>query len=293
MSGFKDIAVYAKSRIEQLFYWSWCTFIACMVTSKGSPNLFRLFIALLTTVLTTYSTYIYNDTVDAEMDVFNPIKGKRPIASGKITKKNAKILFIVTGVLGLALSYMLNFNAFLANLIYYSLFTVYSYPGIRLKKYFIVKELVVASGFPLNSLVGNFAMTPNLNISAIFAGVLMGSFSFLGMPALQDSFDEKEDEIYGIKTMARAISWRRRIQMLGIAVLLMMTITPLTYINFGFTVVLPIIIVASSLVLLKYIIPIYGSFESAKVVNVRKITFIYVLLLQLSFILGSIHIQLL
>ena len=290
MSSISDIAVYAKSRIEQLFYWPWCTFIACMVTSKGSPDLVRLLMAILTTVLTTYSTYIYNDTVDAEMDTFNPVKGKRPIASGKISKKSAMILFVVTGVLGLAMSFMLSINAFLVNLSYFILFTIYSYPGIRLKNMFIVKELVVASGFPLNSLVGIFAVSPTLNLSAIFAGILVGTFSFLGMPALQDSLDEKEDGIYGVKTMARAFSWRRRIQMLGLAVLLMMTVTPLTYSNFGFTMVLPIIIVASSLIVLRYIIPIYGSFELAKVTKVRRIVLIYLMLLQISFIIGSIHI---
>ena len=261
-----------------------------MVTSQGSPDLVRLLMAIFTTVLTTYSTYIYNDTVDAEMDTFNPVKGKRPIASGKISKKSAMILFVVTGVLGLAISFMLSINSFLVNLTYFILYTIYSYPGIRLKNMFIIKELVVASGFPLNSLVGNFAVSNTLNVSAIFAGVLVGTFSFLGMPALQDSLDEKEDGIYGVKTMARAFSWRRRIQMLGLAVLLMMTVTPLTYSNFGFTMVLPIIIVASSLILLRYIIPIYGSFELATVTKVRKITFIYLILLQISFIIGSIHI---
>ena len=290
MSSIGDITVYAKSRIEQLFYWPWCTFIACMVTSKGSPDLVKLLMAILTTLLTTYSTYIYNDTIDAEMDTINPVKRMRPIASGKISKKSAMILFVVSGVLGLSLSYMLNINTFLVNLLYYILFTVYSHPRIRLKNMFIVKELVVAFGFPLNSLVGNFALSSVLNVSAIFAGVLVGTFSFLGMPALQDSLDEKEDGIYGVKTMARAFSWRRRIQMLGLAVLLMMTIAPLTYSNFGFTMVLPIITVASSLILLRYIIPIYGSFELVKVTKVRKMTLIYLMLLQISFIIGSIHI---
>jgi hypothetical protein len=121
---------------------------------------------------------------------------------------------------------------------------------------------------------------------------MMGIFSFLGLPALSDSLDEEEDTLFEVKSLARALSWKRRIQFLGSAILIMMVVTTLTYAQLGFNTLLPITVVGSSLILLRFVVPIYNGFEREKVQKVRTVTYLYVIMSQIFIVLGSLNLPL-
>jgi len=175
---------------------------------------------------------------------------------------------------------------------YWVMFTLYSYPGVRFKKMFMVKELVIAIAWPMLALVGVYAVSNRFSMPGVFAGVMMGMFSFLGMPALSDSFDEKEDAMFGIKTMAMALTWKQRVMLLGTALGLMIVVTTMTYTQLGFNTLLPITIVGSSLLILRSVIPIYKEYNMEQALKVRKFTYIYVILSQVFIVIGSLNLAL-
>ncbi len=291
MGSIRAFPLLLWSRREVLFMWTWCVIIACMVASNGSPPLQATALTLFSILLVGSSTYIYNDLVDAEMDRISEVHKNRPIASGKVRKPDAWFTIIVSGAVGLGLSYMIGMPIFLLTLGWFILFTLYSHPRIRLKKIMFVKELVVSSGWPIISLVGSYAVLGTVSWPAMFSGLLFGAFTFLGLPALSDSFDAYEDGVYGVNSLGRVLSWRRKVQMLGLAALLMMTVTPLTYSQLGFSVIMPISVVALSLVMLRWaIFPIVNGFEVHAAQLSRRIIYVYFLVVQVIMIVSSMNV---
>ncbi len=287
----RSIPVLVKSRAEAFFIWSWCTTISCMVVGHGSPPVIPSLMVIGSVFCTAGAVYLYNDVIDAKMDSLNPVKKNRPMASGAVKRSVIMTFIVILAALGLGLSYMINLSTFIIVGGWMALFTIYSYPGIRLKRLFIVKEVVTSAGWPLCSMAGSYALTGTFSLPPVFAGILLGTFTFLGLPALSDAFDEYEDGVYGVKSLARALDWRRKVQLLGVAVLVMMTVTPLTYARLGFSVILPISVVVLSLVLLRWgIFPIMNKFELATALKARKLTYLYFILTQVLIVISSLNL---
>jgi 4-hydroxybenzoate polyprenyltransferase len=224
------------------------------------------------------------------MDKLNPTKCKRPLPSGLATEEEAMRLVYLTGVLGGMLSLFLNPISMILNLIYLIMFIIYSHPTIRLKKKFIIKELVVASGYILTTLIGGVAVAGTFQPTFVFAGIFYFFFSFMGMPAFHDITDVKEDEIYGVRTMAVVLSWRRKVQMLMFFILVIMTLTPFTYMRLGFNVILPIVVVAMGLVVLRYLVPLSNAFERTLFLQTRRIAYVYYLLIHVTMVVATLKI---
>ena len=280
-----------KSRSEPLIMWSWVALISCMVYGRGFPPVQSTLLAVVSTACIAISVYTYNDLIDRDMDSLNSVKKNRPIVSGIVSPEFAQKFVYVMAIIGLGIALSINLSTFISSLTFFTLFFIYSLPGIRLKKVFFVREVIIGLGFPLCSIIGSLAVSGTLHLPSIFTGVLCGVFIFLIEPGLSSSFDVKEDEIYEVKTLARALSWKRQVQWLGIAVLFMMTVTPLTYQQLGFSTLLPIVVVALSLFTLNNIFSIYGSFEQAKVLKVRKIFKIYIFAVQFLLVISSMDLS--
>ena len=78
--------------------------------------------------------YVLNDVFDAELDRKNPLKKKRPVASGTISLKQALAFSIVLLVFGLLLALRLSVFHFFLGLLLVFLQLVYSMPPLRLKE---------------------------------------------------------------------------------------------------------------------------------------------------------------
>ena len=281
--------LFAKAHNMNLFSWGWATLIGCFIAGKGFPSPVPTILSVSAVLTITSCVYIYNDITDMEMDKLNSKKGLRPLATGITLKKTAMQLVYLTGLVGVLLSLFLNRASQILLYSYLILFTIYSHPMIRLKKRYIIKELVVASGYIFTTLIGGIAVAGTFQPTYIYAGVLYFFFSFMGMPAFHDITDMKEDEIYGIKTMALVLSWKTKIQMLTLFILAIMTLTPFTYARFGFNMVLPIIAVAMGLVVLRYLIPLSEAFERALFLKTRKIAYVYYILLHIALVVATLN----
>lgn len=103
------------------------------------------------------SIYCLNDIIDVEADRRHPVKCHRPIASGRVSVRQAYMLMAVMALLGFGLALLLPQGALsVAGVLafYWLLNIAYC---LRLKQYAIIDVCIVAFGFVLRLLVGSFA----------------------------------------------------------------------------------------------------------------------------------------
>jgi 4-hydroxybenzoate polyprenyltransferase len=70
--------------------------------------------------------YLVNDIIDIKNDRIHPTKRLRPIASGKVKLREAKILAFVVAVVSIVSSFYLNVNFGLVIISYFTLNFIYS-----------------------------------------------------------------------------------------------------------------------------------------------------------------------
>jgi len=101
--------------------------------------------------LASSTIYVFNDIIDLEKDKLHHLKMNRPIASGRVTTKEAKYLLITLLIITTFISFLFNEELFFILLIYLFLNILYS---LILKKVFLVDIIVIAFGFILRLFAG-------------------------------------------------------------------------------------------------------------------------------------------
>ena len=69
-----------------------------------------------------------------------------------------------------------------------------------------------------------------------------------------------------------------------------MTLTPLTYLYLDFNIVLPILVVLAGLVTLRYMFPIMNAFEQSDLLKGWNTGYLFYIVIQILFIIGSLNI---
>ncbi len=108
-------------------------------------------LAIVSFSIAASSIYIVNDIFDIEADQAHPRKSNRPLASGKISIKNAMVLQVLLMLSALILAWQINFTLFLIISSYIALNFLYSK---WLKHIAIVDLNIIAIGFVLRILAG-------------------------------------------------------------------------------------------------------------------------------------------
>tara|TARA_B100000676_G_C17923383_1_gene756774 strand:- start:155 stop:1021 length:867 start_codon:yes stop_codon:yes gene_type:complete len=101
--------------------------------------------------LASSTIYVFNDIIDLEKDKLHHLKMNRPIASGRVTTKEAKYLLITLLIFTTFISFLFNEELFFIILIYLFINILYS---LVLKKVFLVDIIVIAFGFILRLFAG-------------------------------------------------------------------------------------------------------------------------------------------
>lgn len=142
--------------------------------------------------------YIINDINDIENDRKNPAKQNRPLASGRISVKNAKITIIVLFAIAVFLStvlYRLNNNIY-TYIIPLAYLTANIFYSKGLKNLPIIDVVILVSGFVLRVIYGG--VTTNIEVSKwLYMMVTFGSF-FL-------AYGKRRNEIKKNGTKARSV----------------------------------------------------------------------------------------
>jgi 4-hydroxybenzoate polyprenyltransferase len=292
ISFLNSIVLLFVSRAEITFAVTWTGAIGCVMASHGLPPARPTLIALATGLFLSLAVYLYNDVIDREMDAAsaNPRKQERPIAMGRVPVSHAMGFIYVLGVLGLFSAYLISWFAFGMSVVFLVFLTMYSYPKVRLKKRFVVKSLVTPISLSWSMIICGLAVSGNITLPIIFVAVVTYVFVFLNLPGLADSFDIKEDTEFGMKTMAMVLSWRQKILMMMLAVIIYFGATMLFYDYLGFNLVVPITVTLFSVVLLNQLRKMLEDFDNESLTLARKIAYAYTVLMPFFMAIGSLSL---
>lgn len=127
------------------------------------------------------SIYIFNDIMDIKEDKNHPIKKLRALASGRVSIKNAKVLFILLALISFIGSFLLNLKLFWIFLLYFGLNIAYS---IKLKHIAIIDIFIIAIGFVLRLFAGASMLETHLSMWIIIVTFMLALF--LGISKRRD-----------------------------------------------------------------------------------------------------------
>jgi 4-hydroxybenzoate polyprenyltransferase len=143
-----------KAFIESLRPRQWSKnlilFAGCIFAQKcGEPAfLSRAVLGCLIFCLASGAVYVYNDVVDLELDRLHPHKRKRPLASGRLTRRTALSLAGSLAVASLVAAWFLGHNFLGVTAAFFALNIVYS----RLLKRAVILDVVsIAFSFVLRA----------------------------------------------------------------------------------------------------------------------------------------------
>ena len=119
------------------------------------------------------SIYIFNDIVDINEDRAHPKKKYRPLASGKISLKTAKILVLLLSLSSISASFIFNIEFFTVLLLYFTLNILYS---LKLKHIAILDISIIAIGFVLRLFAGSAVTGIGLSMWIIIMTFLLAIF---------------------------------------------------------------------------------------------------------------------
>ena len=148
--GFKDV-------IQLIRIKHWIKNIIIFIPMIFSLNIFEKnylilnLICFLSFCFISSAVYIINDLHDIKKDKNHSQKKKRPIASGKITKKTAYIYLIILFILSLISALFINYYVLLIILLYFINNIIYTFFG---KNFAIADVILISIGFILRILAG-------------------------------------------------------------------------------------------------------------------------------------------
>jgi 4-hydroxybenzoate polyprenyltransferase len=120
------------------------------------------------------SIYIINDYRDIEDDKKHPVKSKRPLASGAISKSTAVVICILLILAGFAIGYFIKPKFLFVLAVYFFLNLAYSF---GLKSIPILDIVIVAIGFVLRikggAVIANIGISEWLNIMVFLLALFM------------------------------------------------------------------------------------------------------------------------
>jgi len=122
-------------------------------------------------------TYLINDLFDLRNDREHPLKSRRPLASGQLSKSTAAITAAVLVLASLGLSFLLHPHFGVAALTYLVINLAYS---AYLKQVVILDVMLVAFGFVLRAVAGALVIEVEISSWLLICTVLIALFLALG-----------------------------------------------------------------------------------------------------------------
>ncbi|MEX0895422.1 MAG: decaprenyl-phosphate phosphoribosyltransferase [Patescibacteria group bacterium] len=163
----KNLALYAALIFSGMLFY---------VPTDAPAYFLTVTLAFITFNFITSSIYIFNDIVDAEADRNHPFKKKRPIASGALSVRSAKIGAGVLLIISLILSFYLTFFFQLMALAYVLLQILYA----KFLKHIPIFDVAsIATGFLIRIYAG--ALVVNLHMNVWFLLTVISASLFLAV----------------------------------------------------------------------------------------------------------------
>jgi len=183
----------------------WPTLWSLFIASDGRPGLMHLLVFILGTFLMRSAGCAINDIADRDFDAHVERTRQRPLASGRLSVREALFVFAVLCALAFALVLSLNRLAILLSFAGLGLAVVYPFS----KRYFHLPQMVLGVAFGWGAIMAWAAATDTVGLTAllIFAANVFWSTAYDTIYALMDI----EDDIrIGVKSTAILFGGRVR-----------------------------------------------------------------------------------
>ncbi len=192
-----------------------CAGILCGINIASS---WEVFAAAIAASFVTAGGNAINDFFDVDIDKIN--RPRRPLASGRLSPRQAKVFYAVVTAIGLAASIFINVPTFIIAVVAAGMVFLYSY---RLKRTIFYGNLTVAVVTGLAFVYGGTAVG---DLRDVYPAALFAFLTNLIREIIKDAEDVEGDSKIGVKTIATkygtAVS--SRISIVLTAILLLMVL---------------------------------------------------------------------
>ena len=178
---------------------------------SGALLLYHLFLYFLGAVAMRGAGCTYNDLVDHEIDMQVARTRSRPLPSGRVNRRQAKIFIGLQALVGLFV--LLQFNWFAVLLGVLSLGIVALYPFA--KRFTDWPQFFLGLAFSWGALMGWAGIFGSLSFSAVllYAASVVWTIGYDTIYAHQD---KEDDELIGVRSTARLFGERTRLALVGL-----------------------------------------------------------------------------
>ncbi|MDH4440277.1 MAG: 4-hydroxybenzoate octaprenyltransferase [Rhizobium sp.] len=202
----------------QLLMWPcfWSSALAAnALATEGRLHLglfaFHLVLFFLGSVAMRGAGCTYNDLVDHEIDDKVARTRSRPLPSGRISRRNAKIFMVLQALVGLVV--LLCFNVFSIVLGILSLAIVAIYPFA--KRFTDWPQFFLGLAFSWGGLMGWAGLHGNLSLAAVL--VYAGSIAWtIGYDTIYAHQDKEDDALVGVRSTARLFGDDTKLWLIGL-----------------------------------------------------------------------------
>lgn len=191
----------------QLLMWP-CWWAAALVAGAGAkpgdnwlsvmPSWWHLLLFLIGAVAMRGAGCTYNDLVDQDIDAQVDRTRSRPLPSGQVSSRHAKVFLIAQALVGLIVLLMFNYFSIMLGLV--SLLVVAAYPFM--KRITNWPQFVLGLAFSWGALMGWATVAGSLSLSPVL--LYIGSIMWvIGYDTIYAHQDKEDDALVGVKSTAR------------------------------------------------------------------------------------------
>lgn len=148
------------------------------ITPFAYDQIVIIVLAFFATCIIASSNYVINEVLDAPNDIGHPTKRHRPIPSGKVKLPLAYAEWVLLGIAGLTMAWMVNFPFFIAAATLLAMGLAYNIPPIRTKELPYLDVISESVNNPLRLMLGWFTISDGdlPPMSLILSYWLVGAF---------------------------------------------------------------------------------------------------------------------
>lgn len=274
-------AYFELIRIHNVIGSAISAFMGFVIASEWKIIPMKIILASLVVALIAGAGYVINDVFDIEIDRIN--KPYRPLPSGRIKIKTASILAFSMFLIGVILSILINYLAFVIALL--TSISLYYYAK-NLKKEGLVGNFIVALTTALSAFYGGVAYFYGDWFFRVLIPTVYIFFFTLSREFIKGIEDVKGDMANGVKTLAVKLGVNKTWIISKIILLLLLITSPLPFfLGFNIIYLIGILLLDAILVI---VILLRHNIESAS--KARAYMKVYALGTLLLFTIGSIKI---
>ncbi|WP_275789305.1 4-hydroxybenzoate octaprenyltransferase [Pararhizobium gei] len=178
---------------------------ASLGTFAFGPFVFHLILFFIGSVAMRGAGCTYNDIIDHDIDMAVARTRSRPLPSGRVSRRQAKIFMVLQALVGLVV--LLQFNTFSILLGVFSLVFVAIYPFA--KRFTDWPQFFLGLAFSWGALMGWAAQFGEISAAAaiLYAAAIAWTVGYDTIYAYQD---KEDDELIGVRSTARRFGERPR-----------------------------------------------------------------------------------